>query len=407
MDTVLSFIPQEARVEFSAMTGQSLFYMGETDLSHKVLAVAEEEGAARAAYALKLLQSEGELSIASTGKDGATGRLVTHEYRVSGPAAIFLTTTAVDVDEELLNRCLVLTVDEDRQQTRAIHDSQRYAHTLDGMLARQRRDRVLKTHRDAQRLLEPVGVVIPQAEQLRFTDTRTRTRRDHVKYLTLISTIALLHQHQRPHKTTSVAGETVTYIEATPADIELANHLAHEILGRSLGDLPPQTRRLLEQVYEMVTGQAEREGLDATDVRFTRRDIRQHCGWSDFQTRTHLSRLVDLEYVLVHRGRRGQSFVYELLWDGDTSLEPRLTGLINPTTTTGNNEHAGDNNEGLDGGLVGSSSPQRAHPEQPIAPSETPVVVDDSDQVEGLGSGRVPGNGHTSPVVTTTTVAGV
>jgi len=30
---------------------------------------------------------------------------------------IFLTTTAIDLDEELLNRCLVLTVNEDREQT--------------------------------------------------------------------------------------------------------------------------------------------------------------------------------------------------------------------------------------------------------------------------------------------------
>ena len=34
---------------------------------------------------------------------------------------IFLTTTAIDLDEELLNRCLVLTVNEDREQTQAIH----------------------------------------------------------------------------------------------------------------------------------------------------------------------------------------------------------------------------------------------------------------------------------------------
>ncbi len=71
-DAVLGFVPDEERVSFSAMTGQSLFYMGESDLSHKVLAVSEEEGAERASYALKLLQSEGELSIASTGKDGTT-----------------------------------------------------------------------------------------------------------------------------------------------------------------------------------------------------------------------------------------------------------------------------------------------------------------------------------------------
>ena len=69
MDAVLGFVPVEEQVRYSAMTGQSLFYVGESDLAHKVLAIAEEEGATRAAYALKLLQSDGEISIASTGKD--------------------------------------------------------------------------------------------------------------------------------------------------------------------------------------------------------------------------------------------------------------------------------------------------------------------------------------------------
>ncbi|MBK6515461.1 MAG: hypothetical protein IPG04_15425 [Polyangiaceae bacterium] len=101
MDAVLSLMPEEERVQYSAMTGQSLFYMSGQDLKHKVLAIVEEEGAERASYALKLLQSEGELTIASTGKDPATGRLVTHTYRVEGPVSIMLTTTAIEVDEEL------------------------------------------------------------------------------------------------------------------------------------------------------------------------------------------------------------------------------------------------------------------------------------------------------------------
>ena len=84
MDAVLAFVPEEQRVQYSAMTGQSLFYMGETDLKHKILAIVEEEGAQRAAYALKLLQSEGELTIASTGKDPATGRLVTQSTASKG-----------------------------------------------------------------------------------------------------------------------------------------------------------------------------------------------------------------------------------------------------------------------------------------------------------------------------------
>jgi tRNA modification GTPase len=37
------------------------------------------------------------------------------------PVAIVLTTTSIDIDEELMNRCLVLTVDESREQTERIH----------------------------------------------------------------------------------------------------------------------------------------------------------------------------------------------------------------------------------------------------------------------------------------------
>ena len=61
MDAVLAFVPEEQRVQYSAMTGQSLFYMGESDLQHKVLAIVEEAGAQRASYALKLLQIGGRV----------------------------------------------------------------------------------------------------------------------------------------------------------------------------------------------------------------------------------------------------------------------------------------------------------------------------------------------------------
>ena len=62
MDALLSLLPDGQRVHYSAMTGQSLFYLGEKDLKHKVLAIAEEEGVRQAAYALKLLQSQVELT---------------------------------------------------------------------------------------------------------------------------------------------------------------------------------------------------------------------------------------------------------------------------------------------------------------------------------------------------------
>jgi len=132
MEAILALVPPEDRVHYTAMTGQALFYLGESDLKHKVLSVVEEEGAERASYALKLLQSEGALTIASTGKDPQTGKLVTHTYRVEGPVQLMLTTTALTLDEELANRALVLTVDESAAQTRAIHQRQRQARTLEG-----------------------------------------------------------------------------------------------------------------------------------------------------------------------------------------------------------------------------------------------------------------------------------
>ena len=338
MDALLSLMPEAERVHYSAMTGQSLFYLGEGDLRHKILAIAEEEGVRQAAYALKLLQSQGELTIASTGKDPQTGKLVTEEYRVQGPVMLCLTTTAIDLDEELLNRCLVLTIDESREQTEAIHARQRQARTLAGLVASREVEAIQRAHRAAQTLLRPLAVVNPFAEQLTFRSESTRTRRDHAKYLTLIDAIALLHQYQRPVRTANVGGAVIEYIEATRDDIALANRLASEVLGRSLDELPPQTRRVLAQIAALVETTMGGRSMARASVRFTRRELRAVVGMTDTALRIHLERLIALEYVLVHRGQRGQSFVYELLFDGDAAtLAPQMAGLIevgmSPTAT--------------------------------------------------------------------------
>ena len=364
MDAILAFVPPEDRVRYSAMTGQALFYMGEQNLAHKVLAIVEEEGAARASYALKLLQSEGELIIASTGKDPQTGKLVTHEYRVKGPVMIFLTTTAVEIDEELLNRCLVLAVDEGLEQTRAIHRRQRAAETLVGLRAQRERDRLIELHQNAQRLLRPLWVVNPFAEDLTFLDDLTRTRRDQPKYLSLIRSIALLHQHQRPLRTLeeSGTGELLEYVEVTREDIALANRLTGPVLLRSRDELPPQTRRLLLLIDAMTSERCEAEGIERSAFRFSRREVREHTGWSQTQVRVHLERLVALEYLLVHRGGRGQSFVYELCWSRANEVSATLgladasqIGPKDATTTTNLAGGGGAVSGGWRGAILGEN----------------------------------------------------
>jgi DNA primase catalytic core len=294
MEAVLAFIPDEEKVQYSAMTGQSLFYLGDADIKHKVLAIAEEEGAEQASYALKLLQSEGRLRIASTGKDAASGRHVTHTYEVEGPVAILSTTTAFDVDEELLNRCLVLTVDESAAQTAAIHEAQRHAETLEGVRRRRRRDGLIVLHNNAQRLLHPIEVVNPLAPSLSFSSTRTRSRRDQPKLLGLIRAVAFLYQHQRQVKRSE---DGIDYIEATAKDVAIARKLLGRVLDDVAGELPPQTRSVLAQVERYVAARSERESIDQASVAFSRRELREDTGLGDTQLKVHLARLVELEML--------------------------------------------------------------------------------------------------------------
>ena len=347
MESVLAFVPDEEKIQYSALTGQALYYLGERDLKNKILAIAEEEGAEKASYALKLLQSEGELTIASTSKDDQ-GRLKTEEYHVEGPTMIFLTTTAVDVDEELLNRCLVLTVDESREQTEAIHHLQREAETLAGLQRKLERDRIWRVHRNAQRLLKTLHVVNPHAPRLTFLSDRTRTRRDHIKYLTLIRTMTLLHQHQRPIQTLPDGTE---YIEATLEDITAANRIAHEVLGRSLDELPPQTRKLLGLLETMVRQKSRELKVDRADFRFSRRQVRDWIGWGNTQLKIHLGRLEDFEYLAIHRSpHQVQGYFYELLYDGRGGDGGRfLPGLIDLPE---------DNRSGQNGHRSGGGRPE-------------------------------------------------
>jgi hypothetical protein len=99
-------------------------------------------------------------------------------------------------------------------------------------------------------------------------------------------------------------------------------------LGRTLDELPPQTRRLLEMVHGWAGTECARLAVQRTELRFTRRQVRALTGWGDTQLKVHLARLAELEYLLVHRVKTGQGFEYELLYDGEGAAGARfLMGL--------------------------------------------------------------------------------
>ena len=245
-----------------------------------------------------------------------TGKLRTEEYKVKGPVALMITTTEVELDYETSNRFITLTIDESKEMTERILQKQREQETLEGLIRKVETDLITRRHHNAQRLLRPLSVINPYAKHLTFPAESLRARRDHKKYLGLIKAIAFMHQYQREIKTVEHKGEPLQYIEVTLEDIEKANKLAGEVLGRILDELSPPSRLLLKMISEMVEARCKELKIEPKDYCFSRRDIREWTRWSDFQIKCHVRQLEDLEYLYSVTGKKGKEYVYELLYAG-------------------------------------------------------------------------------------------
>ena len=292
-DAALSLVPAEAKVAYSAMTGQALYYLGDTDLAHKVLAIAEEEGASRASYPLKLLVSEGHLSIAAAGKDPTTGRLVTNTYEVAGPVALLMTTTSAELDDELANRLFVLAVDEGRHQTRAVQAAQRAAETLDGLVARAMRAEVIALHANAQRLLSPVAVVNPHAPTSQLQRPGAPG-----PGVTTPSTWGWCVPWRWPTSTSGNASRSPWAGKSSPT-----SRPPKPTWPLSTGCAPACSAPRPTRCPRPPGGSWTPWGLRgrAGQPEFTRRELRDATGLGDTQLKVHLARLVDLEHLTVAR----------------------------------------------------------------------------------------------------------
>jgi len=327
-DTVLSLVPDDDYTKYTRLTDQALFYTEKDSLKHKILAIEELDGMNGAIYSIRSIQSSKEISIAYTGKDAATGEQRTMENKVEGPLMVFITTTQVDIDGETASRFMFISIDESEDMTKKVLAKQRQSQTMEGMLNKLKSDEIIKKHQNANNLLKPLYMFNPYAELLTFTCKSLRARRDHTKYLNLILAVAYLFQCQRKIHTMEFNGRTIEYINVTLLDIEKANTIANYVLGRSLDELPPPSRALLKLIQEMVKDFCKKRKTASEEYHFTRRDIREFSGWSDFQIKTHIKQLEELEYIYAVVGKKGKEYVYELLvTDKADEDKPFLVGL--------------------------------------------------------------------------------
>jgi len=329
-NAILEFTPPEDYEKYTRLTDQALFYKEENALKYKLLAIEEEKGAHGAAYSVRNLQSAGGLRIAATIKDPQTGKFKTDVYVVYGPTSIMITTTYYeDFDYETYNRFIIITIDESINQTRLILERQRLDESVEGIILKREREKIKRLHHSVQRLLRPLEVANPYSGKLTFIDSILRARREQPKYLNIIKAVVLLRQYQKEIKTYTDNDETFEYIEVDLNDIEIANRIANEILGRSLDEMSPPSRRLLTEIKKLVDKICQEERILQDKCIISRRDIREFTKWSDYQIRTHIKELEELEYLIPVCGSQGKRFTYILVWDGSGSDGSKfLTGLI-------------------------------------------------------------------------------
>jgi DNA primase len=308
--------PPEDVVLLTRLTPQSLYYTEPGFLDRKLVIVEERYGSIEADYSIRVLQSRKKLIAAAPVKDPQTGNMRTRVFTVEARAAFIEATTASSVNHENATRCFELQMDETEEQTRRIHERQRVLRTGQGLELRQQAEVITRRHWNAQRLLEPLPVVIPFADRLSFPSSWMRTRRDHARFLNLIEVSAFLHQHQR-ERTADGA------IVASLADYEAAYALAGEVLKETLSDLKKPLREALRSIQGLA---AKGEGS------VTRREIREALGVPDSTVRRWLADLVELEYLVASeagKGGAGKTTRYQLV-PREARSEPVL-GLLTPS----------------------------------------------------------------------------
>jgi DNA primase/DNA-binding transcriptional ArsR family regulator len=316
-EVIEKLTPAEDVVLVTRLTPQSLYYVAPGSLDHKLVIIEERYGSMEADYSVRVLQSRKKLSVLVPVKNPQTGVMESKQFLVEARAAFVEATTANDVNHENSTRCFELTMDESQEQTERIHTRQRLMRTERGLALRQQEEEIKRRHWNAQRLLEPLPVVIPYADRITFPSSWMRTRRDHARFLNLIEVSAFLHQYQRERKGGAAPGAIV----ATIADYATAYALAGEVLADTLSDLKAPLRRALARIREL-----SQEG----DGTISRREIREALSLPDSTVRRWLADLVELEYVTVlDAGQRGAGKTARYRIDRGPERDVRL-GLLSP-----------------------------------------------------------------------------
>ncbi len=335
LSTIMDFMPPEEVLKYSRLSPQALYYKQESELRGRVLYIEELVGMEESLEPIRMLLSSGELAVSVVEKDPRTGTLRTVERRIRVDIPLLSSGVRDIFDEETLSRFVLTYNDLTTKHVERILKSQSFKYSLDGEKALKQRDRVVKKHRDMQKVLDPaITVVNPFAEKIMVNPSLHIVTRKQEQYLRLIYTIAFLRQHSREKRNAEDRfGNAFTYIEAAREDVATANEIAAYVFQFARGDL---TKRLYD-AYQAIEGYARRQvkekRIGLYEYKFSRREIREHTGWEQTTAKRLFDELEALEYIRKTRGdKQGMQYLYRLVPFTDRSNTTDDLRLLDPTT---------------------------------------------------------------------------
>jgi hypothetical protein len=259
-ERVAELFPKEEKISFTASTEQAFYYVGRTELKHKVVLVEDMDGASSVLYVLRELQSKSYVSKLVPIKD-SKGNMQTKMLEVEGPIVLSGTTTKEKLYEDNANRCLLIYLDNSTEQQAGIMERQRNVSA--GLINRASEQSTIELLQDLQMMFKKINVVNPFATKLHIPETVFKPLRTNAHYLQFIEAITFVHQFQREVKKDNQGNE---FIETTLEDIELANELLKEVLLAKSDELTKACRTFLEDV-KAILSKEKKQSFYKSDIR--------------------------------------------------------------------------------------------------------------------------------------------
>lgn len=298
VDTVKSLMPSEDVVAVTSLSDQALNYID--DMTHKFLVLGEAVHGEVVEHQIREMLSGKELSRLVTVKDPETGKMKSQVVRTPVIVASVMSGTKATVNPENASRFFVVNADESREQTQRIQASQRMKYSLDRLkMGSAEKQRIIRTHQGAQRLLEKWSIVNEFAPLLSFPDALMRSRRDHDRFLDLIACVCHVRQFQK--KKEEVDGKP--FIRCDLEDYRIAYRvMVQGVLGSTMRELPKGAVGLYEDIRAWARKEAEREGIRTDELAFTQRQVREITGLSHTWVKYAMRQLMEFEYISLARG---------------------------------------------------------------------------------------------------------